>query len=31
MNINGTNAGHLLVFDMRPGGSWAERYAGTDL
>ena len=25
MDISGTDAGHLVVFDMRPGGSWAER------
>ena len=25
MDINGTDAGHLVVFDMRPGKSWAER------
>ena len=25
MDISGTDAGHLVVFDMRPGRSWAER------
>ena len=25
MNISGTDASHLVVFDMRPGRSWAER------
>ena len=25
MDISGTEAGHLVVFDMRPGRSWAER------
>ena len=25
MDISGTDAGHLVVFDMREGGSWAER------
>ena len=25
MDISGTDAGHLVVFDMRPGVSWAER------
>ena len=25
MEISGTDAGHLVVFDMRPGGSWAEK------
>ena len=25
MDISGTDAGHLVVFDMRPGGSWVER------
>ena len=25
MDISGTDAGHLVVFDMRPGSSWAER------
>ncbi len=25
MDISGTDAGHLVVFDMRAGGSWAER------
>ena len=25
MDISGTDAGHLVVFDMRPGGSWEER------
>ena len=24
MDISGTDAGHLVAFDMRPGGSWAE-------
>ena len=25
MDISGTDAGHLVVFDMRPGRSWAEK------
>ena len=25
MDISGTDEGHLVVFDMRPGRSWAER------
>ena len=25
MDISGTDAGHPVVFDMRPGVSWAER------
>ena len=25
MDISGTDAGHLVVFDMRPGRSWVER------
>ena len=25
MDLSGTDAGHLVVFDMRPGRSWAER------
>ncbi|MDE0081845.1 MAG: hypothetical protein OXT72_04265 [Gammaproteobacteria bacterium] len=25
MEISGTDAGHLVVFDMRPGRGWAER------
>ena len=25
MDISGTDAGHLVVFDLRPGRSWAER------
>ena len=25
MDISGTDAGHLIVFDMRPGRKWAER------
>ena len=25
MDISGTDAGHLVVFDLRPGKSWAER------
>ncbi|MYA12601.1 MAG: hypothetical protein F4087_12395 [Gemmatimonadetes bacterium] len=25
MDISGTDDGHLVVFDLRPGRSWAER------
>ena len=25
MDISGTDAGHLVIFDMRPGRSWSER------
>ena len=25
MDLSGTDAGHLVVFDMRPGRTWAEK------
>ena len=30
MDISGTDAGHLIVFDLRPGRSWAERIFRAD-